>query len=303
MQLRNRESLTTKFKDFEQLFLEEDFDHSDVIGSHRNKKGKILSCHFESKKQSSGNGNGTSTSKRKTPKKPSNYITRQHLLESNKTMKIDLEAANDKIAEQKKEIERLTRKITRLNDQLSVAKVVVSKQSKITSRKSSNKGQKRKRSFNVNSSTSKVMRMETNDCDDVVENEQVDDDEMNASTSYKIVDIANILKNGNNNTSQRNNSFYQQIQENLNNIDEFDMDTNEVTVSAENTIDTEETYSSDDSMIIDFDNTLTHHKNISTNARFDHRNTTKEVQNMNKFGFHSYGFILKKEALRENADY
>ena len=93
------------------------------------------------------------------------------------------------------------------------------------------------------------MRMETNDRDDVVENEQVDDDEMNASTSYKIVDIANILKNGNNNTSQRNNSFYQQIQENLNNIDEFDMDTNEVTVSAENTIDTEETYSSDDSII------------------------------------------------------
>ena len=88
MQLRNRESLTTKFKDFEQLSLEEDFDHSDVIGSHRNKKGKIFSCHFESKKQSSENGNGTSTSK-KTPKRPSNYITRQHLLESNQTMKID----------------------------------------------------------------------------------------------------------------------------------------------------------------------------------------------------------------------
>ena len=73
------------------------------------------------------------------------------------------------------------------------------------------------------------------------------------------------------------------------------MDTNEVTVSAENTIDTQETYSSDDSMIIDFDNTLTHQQNISTNGRFDHGNTTQEVQNMNKFGFHSYGFILKKK--------
>ena len=136
MHLRNRESLTTKFKDFEQLFLEEDFDHSDVIGSHRNKKGKILSCHFESKKKSSENGNGTSTSKRKTPKRPTNYTTRAHLLESNQNLKIDLEAANDKIAEQNKEIERLTRKITRLQDQLSVSKVVISEQSKITSRKS-----------------------------------------------------------------------------------------------------------------------------------------------------------------------
>ena len=110
MQLRNRESLTTKFKDFEQLFLEEDFDHSDVIGSYQNKKGKILSCHFESKKKSSGNGNGTSTSKRKTPKRPTNYTTRAHLLESNQNLKIDLEAANDKIAEKNKEIEFLTKK-------------------------------------------------------------------------------------------------------------------------------------------------------------------------------------------------
>ena len=129
------------------------------------------------------------------------------------------------------------------------------------------------------------MRIEEDDSNNVVENEQAsDDDEMDASTSIQIVDIANILENGNNASSQRNNTFVQQIEENLYDIENMD------------------TYSSDDSINIEFQNTSTHPQNIATHARFDRGNTTQEVENLNMFGVHSFGYTLKKEALHDNTD-
>ena len=279
MHLRERKSLKSKFKSFEQLFIEEAYDHSDVIGKHRNEKGKIVSCIFKKKVKKSQNDNGTSSSKKKTPNRPTNYRTRKHLLESNEQLKIDLEQANDKIADKDKEIESLTRKILKLEDQLSVSKAIITK-----FKSSSRRGQKRKRDCNENSSPNKQMRIEEDDSNNVVENEQAsDDDEMDVSTSIQIVDIENIINNGNNTSSQRNNTFVQQIESNLLDIENMD------------------TYSSDDSINIEFQSTSTHPQNIAKHARFD-RGTTPEVENLNMFGLHSFGYILKKEALHDNTD-
>ena len=279
MHLRDRKSLKSKFKTFEQLFIEEAYDHSDVIGKHRNENGKIVACIFKKKVKKSQNENGTSSSKKKTPNRPTNYRTRKHLLESNEQLKIDLEQANDKIGDKDKEIESLTRKILKLEEQLAVSKAIITK-----FKSSSRRGQKRKRDCNENSSPNKQMRIEEDDSNNVVENEQAsDDDEMDVSTSIQIVDIENIINNGNNTSSQRNNTFVQQIESNLLDIENMD------------------TYSSDDSINIEFQSTSTHPQNIAKRARFD-RGTTPEVENLNMFGLHSFGYILKKEALHDNTD-
>ena len=279
MHLRDRKSLKSKFKTFEQLFIEEAYDHSDVIGKHRNENGKIVACIFKKKVKKSQNENGTSSSKKKTPNRPTNYRTRKHLLESNEQLKIDLEQANDKIADKDKEIESLTRKILKLEEQLAVSKAIITK-----FKSSSRRGLKRKLDCNENSSPNKQMRIEEDDSNNDVENEQAsDDDEMDVSTSIQIVDIENIINNVNNTSSQPNNTFVQQIESNLLDIENMD------------------TYSSDDSINIEFQSTSTHPQNIAKRARFD-RATTPEVENLNLFGLHSFGYTLKKEALHDNTN-